>query len=405
MDNPEKQPILEMEPEKKLSLFAKLKKVLIEEDLSIFPILLGIIVVWAIFQIANYHFLSPLNLTNLMLQIAAMGTITVGIILVLLLGELDLSVGSVSGFCAGVMAVLNVKAGWPGPLAVLAGIVAGILIGFLQGNLIVKIKVPAFIVTLAGMMGWEGALLLVLGNTGTINLRDKFILSLAGTFYPKYVGWIVAVAAILAEAFIMFSNRKARKQSGLKTQPFWLLVTKLVLISAAILGAVIVMNANRGLPSAVVIFIGVVIIFDLITQRTKFGRYVFAVGGNKDAARRAGINVDRIRITVFTIAAMMAAIGGILAGSRLLAVNQASGAGDLQMDTIAASVIGGTSLFGGVGNVWSALIGSIMIGSISNGMDLLAFPSSIKFIITAIVLIISVTIDAVTKRRRDAKVK
>ena len=405
MDNPEKQPILDQEPEKKLSLFAKLKKVLIEEDLSIFPILLGIIVVWAIFQIANYHFLSPLNLTNLMLQIAAMGTITVGIILVLLLGELDLSVGSVSGFCAGVMAVLNVKAGWPGPLAVLAGIVAGILIGFLQGNLIVKIKVPAFIVTLAGMMGWEGALLLVLGNTGTINLRDKFILSLAGTFYPKYVGWIVAVVAILAEAFIMFSNRKARKQSGLKTQPFWLLVTKLVLIAAAILGAVIVMNDNRGLPSAVVIFIGVVIIFDLITQRTKFGRYVFAVGGNKDAARRAGINVDRIRITVFTIAAMMAAIGGILAGSRLLAVNQASGAGDLQMDTIAASVIGGTSLFGGVGNVWSALIGSIMIGSISNGMDLLAFPSSIKFIITAIVLIISVTIDAVTKRRRDAKVK
>lgn len=405
MINLESQTSPEMDPEKSASFSSRIKRALIEEDLSILPILLGIVVVWAIFQLANYHFLSPLNLTNLMLQIAAMGTITVGIILVLLLGELDLSVGSVSGFCAGVMAVLNVKAGWPGPLAALAGIAAGVLIGLLQGNLIVKIKVPAFIVTLAGMLGWEGALLLVLGNTGTVNLRDKFILSLAGTFYPAYAGWIVAVIAIIAEAFVILSNRKTRKQNGLKVQALWLTIVKLVLVSALIIAAIAVMNANRGLPSAVVIFIGLVIIFDLITKRTKFGRYIFAVGGNRDAARRAGINVDRIRIAVFTIAAMMAAVGGILAASRLLAVNQASGSGDLQMDTIAAAVIGGTSLFGGVGNIWSALIGSIMIGSISNGMDLLAFPSSIKFIVTAIVLVVSVTIDAVTKRRREAKVK
>lgn len=405
MKNLELQTNPESNPEKSTSFIDRIKRALIEEDLSIFPILLGIIVVWAIFQLANYHFLSPLNLTNLMLQIAAMGTITVGVILVILLGELDLSVGSVSGFCAGVMAVLNVKAGWPGPLAALAGIAVGVLIGLIQGNLIVKIKVPAFIVTLAGMLGWEGALLLVLGNTGTVNLRDKFILSLAGTFYPAYIGWIVAVVAILAESYVILSNRKTRKQNGLKVQALWLTIVKLVLVSGLIIAAIAVMNANRGLPSAVVIFIGLVIIFDLITKRTKFGRYIFAVGGNRDAARRAGINVDRIRIAVFTIAAMMAAIGGILAASRLLAVNQASGSGDLQMDTIAAAVIGGTSLFGGVGNIWSALIGSIMIGSISNGMDLLAFPSSIKFIVTAIVLVVSVTIDAVTKRRREAKVK
>lgn len=405
MENQENHPQTIDSLSEKRNLLDRLRGALRDNDFGILPILLGIILVWAIFQIANNHFLSPLNLTNLMLQIAASGTITVGIILVLLLGDLDLSVGSVSGLCAGIMAVLNVKAGWPGPLAVLAGILAGVLIGLFQGYWIVKIRVPAFIVTLAGMLGWEGALLLVLGNTGTVNVRDHFILSLAGTFFPPLVGWIVAAVAIVATVWLMIAGRRDRIKNGLSASPLSLLVVKLVLISAAIIGAVEVMNSNRGLPSAVVIFVGLVVIFDIITKRTTFGRYLYAVGGNADAARRAGINVDRIRITVFTLASTMAAVGGILAASRLLAVNQASGSGDLQMNTIAAAVIGGTSLFGGVGNVWSALIGSIMIGSISNGMDLLAFPSSIKFIITAAVLVISVTIDAVSKRKREAKGK
>jgi len=405
MENLESHPLPDANKPEEKGLFARLKKALQGEDLSIFPILLGIVLIWAIFQIANYHFLSPLNLTNLMLQIAALGAMTVGIVPVLLLGELDLSIGSVSGLCAGVMAVLNVKAGWSGPWAVLAGILVGVLIGLLQGTLIVKIRLPAFIVTLAGMLGWSGALLLVLGNTGTINIRDKFILSLAGTFYPAYVGWIVAAVAIVAVFATMISDRRGRIKNGLRTTSLTLLLVKGIAISALIVAAVAVMNGNRGLPSDVVIFIGLVIIFDVILKHTTFGRYIYAVGGSADAARRASINVDRIRITVFSIATTLAAVGGILAGSRLLAVNQASGAGELQMDTIAAAVIGGTSLFGGIGNMWSALIGTIVIGSISNGMDLLAFPSSIKFIITAIVLVISVTIDAVTKRRRDAKAK
>ncbi len=403
MGNHEVQSLSDERSSEKTGILSRLKFAVQGEDLSIVPILLGIIVVWTIFQISNHHFLSSLNLTNLMLQIAAMGTITVGIILVLLLGDLDLSVGSVSGLCAGVMAVLNVKAGWPGPFAVLAGIVTGLLIGLLQGVLIVKIRVPAFIVTLAGMLGWSGALLLVLGNTGTINLRDKFILSLAGTFFPAWVGWILAAVVIVYLFVQLFHARQERIDLGLNATSLPIVLIKGVALSALIVATILVMNANRGLPSAVVIFIGLVILFSIITTRTTFGRYVFAVGGNADAARRAGINVDRIRISVFTIASTMAAVGGILAASRLLAVNQASGAGDLQMNTIAAAVMGGTSLFGGVGSIWSALIGSIMIGSISNGMDLLAFPSSIKFIVTAIVLVVSVIIDAVTKRRREAK--
>jgi D-xylose transport system permease protein len=406
MENHESHPLPDAKNvDEEKGLIARIKKSLQGEDLSILPILLGIVLIWAIFQIANYHFLSPLNLTNLMLQIAAMGAITVGIIPVLLLGELDLSVGSVSGLCAGIMAVLNVKLGWPGPWAVLVGIVVGALIGLLQGVLIVKIRLPAFIVTLAGMLGWSGALLLVLGNTGTINLRNKFILGLAGTFFPKYAGWIVAGVAILFIFFSLITERNGRKKNGLAVGSLPIMLGKAVAISALIIAAIIVMNGNRGLPSVVVIFIGLILIFDIMLKHTTFGRYIYAVGGNADAARRASINVDRIRITVFSLATTMAAIGGILAASRLLAVNQASGAGELQMDTIAAAVIGGTSLFGGLGNMWSALVGTIVIGSISNGMDLLAFPSSIKFIITAIVLIISVTIDAVSKRKRDAKAK
>lgn len=406
MENKENHPLPENEHSTaEHGLFAGIKGAMKGEDLSVLPILLGIVLIWAIFQVANYHFLSPLNLTNLMLQIAALGAITVGIIPVLLLGDLDLSVGSVSGLCAGIMAVLNVKAGWPGWLAILIGLIAGALIGTLQGYLIVKIKLPAFIVTLAGMLGWSGALLLVLGATGTVNIRNKTILGLAGTFFPAYVGWIIAAIAIVALFISLFSARKSRLRNGLKVTPLALLLGKGIAISALIIATVIVMNGNRGVPLVVLIFVGLVLIFDIILKRTKFGRYIYAVGGSADAARRASINVDRIRIAVFSIAGLMAAVGGILAASRLMAVNQASGGGELQMDTIAAGVIGGTSLFGGVGNIWSALIGTIVIGSISNGMDLLAFPSSIKFIITAVVLVVSVTIDAVTKRRRAAKVK
>lgn len=406
MENRENRPLPESEKSQvSKGPFVGLKNALKGEDLSVLPILLGIVLIWVIFQVANYHFLSPLNLTNLMLQIAAIGAITVGIIPVLLLGDLDLSVGSISGLCAGIMAVLNVKAGWPGWLAILVGIVAGALIGMLQGYLIVKIKLPAFIVTLAGMLGWEGALLLVLGSTGTINLRDKTILGLAGTFFPDYVGWIVAAVGIVGVFASLFSTRNSRIRNGLKTSPMSLMLARGIAIAVLIIAAVAVMNGNRGVPLVVVIFVGLVLIFDIILKRTTFGRYIYAVGGSADAARRASINVDKIRIAVFSIAGLMAAVGGILAGSRLMAVNQASGGGELQMDTIAAAVIGGTSLFGGIGNMWSALIGTIVIGSISNGMDLLAFPSSIKFIITAVVLIVSVTIDAVTKRRRSAKVK
>jgi D-xylose transport system permease protein len=383
-------------------LLGNLRRRLTRGELGSLPILVGLVFIWMIFQSANDKFLTPLNLTNLMLQIAAMGTISAGLILVLLLGEIDLSAGVVSGLCAAVMAVLSVKQGVPGPLAMLAGIATGAGIGLLQGIWITKLRVPSFIVTLAGNLGWQGALLYVLGNTGTVNLRDKFILSLAGTFFPPAVGWGLGIAFAAVYVFGLAWERRRRRSAGLTAESINALAVRAALVTAGILGAIAVLNADRGLPSAVCAFIGVIVLFDLLTKRTVYGMHVFAVGGNAEAARRASINVDAIRISIFALASTLAAFGGILAGSRLLAVNQSSGGSDLLLNAIAAAVIGGTSLFGGRGTVWAALIGAVVIGSISNGMDLLALASPIKFMITGAVLLTAVTIDALARRRREA---
>ena len=382
-------------------LVAGLRRRLNYADLGALPIILGLIVIWAIFQTANHNFLSPVNITNLLLQIAAVGTLSVGIILVLLLGEIDLSVGAVSGLAAAAMAVLNVKNGVPGPLAVLAGLIVGLVIGLLQGFWITKLRVPSFIVTLAGQLGWTGALLWALGSTGTINLRDQFIVGLTSTFFPPLVGWSVGALFIVIYAASALWSRRERTAAGVSGPSLSALVGRLVIISLCILAAIAVLNADRGLPLAVVIFVGLIVVFDLITRRTLFGRHVFAVGGNAEAARRASINVDFIRIAVFTLCSTLAAAGGILGASRLLAVNQSSGSGDLLLNAIAAAVIGGTSLFGGRGSIWAALLGALVIGSISNGMDLLALESAIKFMITGGVLLLAVTLDALARRRRE----
>jgi D-xylose transport system permease protein len=372
-------------------------------DLGSLPIVLGLAAIWLIFWLANDKFLSPLNLTNLVLQIAALGTLATGIFLVLLLGEIDLSAGVVSGLCAAVMAVLNVKLGVPGPLAVLAGMLIGTLIGLFQGTLITRLHIPSFIVTLAGMIGWQGALLWVLGTTGTLNLRDSFITGIAGTFFKDaIVGLLVGAGLVIGYAVVVFLDRRRRFAAQLLAPSAQRLIVRVVGLAAIMLAALVVFYADRGLPLAAVIFIGVVIVTDWVTKHTVYGRHIFAVGGSAESARRAGIQVDRVRISVFVLSSTIAAMAGVLAASRLLAVNQSSGGSDFLLNAIAATVIGGTSLFGGRGSAWSALLGALVIGSISNGMDLLAFESSLKFMITAAVLLAAVTIDALARRRREA---
>jgi D-xylose transport system permease protein len=384
---------------------------LAQGDIGPLPVIIALAFIAIIFQVANHHFLTPINLANLMVQISATGTLAVGVTLVLLIGEIDLSVGAVSGLTAGIMAVLSVKAGWPGIAAVMAGITVGVLIGLLQGFWFAKLHVPSFVVTLAGYLAWQGALLWVLGSTGTVNLNDSLIVGLANTRLPVLLGWALGFVFVAVYSLSLLRKHQRRHRAQMETRPLAVVLSQVVVVAAAILLAIYVLNINRnpvasgtvirGVPSAVLFLLGFVIIFDWITRRTRFGRYVFAVGGNVEATRRAGINVDRIRIAIFGLCSALAACGGILAGSRLLAVNQSSGSGDVLLNAIAAAVIGGTSLFGGRGSTWSALLGALVIGSVANGMDLLAFPSSIKFMVTGAVLLLAVTLDAYARSRRQ----
>jgi D-xylose transport system permease protein len=363
-------------------------------------VLVTLAVIWLIFAIANDRFLTAVNLTNLTLQIAAVGTISIGVVLVLLLGEIDLSVGIVSGLCAAIMAVLNVKHGWSPVLAILAGIGAGAAIGTFHGLVHTQFGVPSFVVTLAGLLGWQGVLLWVLGDTGTVNINDQLIVDLAGTFFDDAIGWAIAIVLIAAYALVTLNARRSRIKAGLEAPPMPSIIVRIVAVAIPVLLTVWIVNQDRGLPLALVILIGLVIVFDYFTRRTQFGRWIYAVGGNEEAARRAGIPVKRVRTVVFALASMMAACGGILAASRLLAVNQSSGGSDLLLLAIAGPVIAGTSLFGGRGTVWSALLGALVIGSISNGMDLLALSSDVKFMVTGGVLLLAVITDSLTSRRR-----
>ncbi|MGH2952773.1 MAG: sugar ABC transporter permease [Solirubrobacterales bacterium] len=389
------------EPEQPEFSVGELLRRLARGELGSVRVLVAIAVIWTIFQIANDRFLSAVNLTNLTLQIAAVATISIGVVLVLLLGEIDLSVGAVSGFAAGVMAVLTVKEGLSPELAILAGLAVGALIGLFNGFFTTVFGIPSFVVTLAGLIGWQGALLLVLGDTGTVPLPPSTITDLTGTFLDPAVGWAVAVAVVGAYAASVLWSRSRRRRTGLDVSPLVQAMIAPALITAGTFAAVAILNEDRGVPLAVVIVVALTAIFAFITERTRFGRHIFAVGGNAEAARRAGIRVQRVRIAVFTLASTMAAFGGILAASRLLAVNQQSGSGEVLLFAIAGPVIAGTSLFGGRGFVWSALLGAIVIGSISNGMDLLGLESDIKFIITGGVLLAAVTIDAATRLRRE----
>ena len=382
--------------------WAGFRRRLAQGELGTLPVIGGIAVIWAIFWLANDRFLTPGNLTNLALQLVATGTIALGVVLVLLLAEIDLSVGPVSGVTAAVMAVLNVKQGWPGWLSILAALAAGAAIGALHGFWVTRFRVPAFVVTLAGFLAWTGALLLVLGETGTVNLTDPAITGLTSTFFIPLDAWLLAVVVIAGYAGAKLWERRRRAAAGLPVVPIQLMVTRIVVIAVFLLAAAAVLAADRGLPLALIIFVALVVLVDLLINRTRFGRHVLAVGGNPEAARRAGIQVDNVRLVVFTLASTLAAFGGILAASRLFAVNQSSGAADTTLNAIAAAVIGGTSLFGGRGSAYSALLGGLVIISIQNGMNLLGVESDIRFIVTGAVLLLAATVDALSRRGRQA---
>jgi D-xylose transport system permease protein len=363
-------------------------------------VLLMVAVIWTFFQFQNDRFLSPGNLTNLALQQAAVATISIGVVLILLLGEIDLSVGAVSGFCSSVMAVLVVQHGVSPILGTLSALGLGAAIGLFNGFMITRFRIPSFVVTLAGSLTLVGLQLYVLGDTGTVNLSDNFITRLTSTFFSPLVGWAVVVVAVAVTLGVALLSRARRQKAGLSVAPMRSLAFRIAVIAAAFAAMVFVVNEDRGLPLVVCIVFALALVFAYFTEHTRFGRHMFAVGGNAEAARRAGIKIDHVRIIVFVLGSTLAAGGGVLAASRLMAVNQSSGGSDLLLMAIAGPVIAGTSLFGGRGTVWSAILGAVVIGSIANGMDLLAFASSVKYIVTGAVLIAAVTIEAVTRMRR-----
>jgi D-xylose transport system permease protein len=375
---------------------------LAQGELGPVRVLLVLAVIWVIFAIANSSFLTAINLTNLALQFTGLGMISVGVVLVLLLGEIDLSVGAVSGVCASIVAVLNVKNGWNPYLAMIAGLAAGAAIGLLQGSIATRFDIPSFVVTLAGLLIWQGVQLKVLGDTGTVNINDTAITNLAGSFLADWLGWVVAIGASAAIAALTLAHRRRRAAAGLELQPVVTMVISIVAPIVAILVAVYVVNQDRGVPVSLLILVGTVVLFAFITTRLPYGRHIYAVGGNAEAARRAGIAVPWIRTSVFVLASTLAAAGGILLAARLLAVNQSSGGSDLLLNAIAGPVIAGVSLFGGRGSVWAALLGALVIQSISNGMDLLGLESPVKFIVTGGVLIGAVMLDAISRGRRRA---
>ena len=368
------------------------------------PVVIGLIVIWIVFQLLDSAFLSSEYLSTLATQMAAMGTIGLGVVLVLLLGEIDLSVGSVAGVTSAILAVLNVDHGMAAVPAIALALLAGLTIGAIQGLFFTRVGVPTFVVTLAGLIGWQGLQLAVLGDQGTINFPfDGGVAKLANTFYVAEVGYAIAIGIAVVFAISAFVGMRRRLAAGLEGRGPVSIVVRAVLLGIALSLVVAVMNGYRGVPLSLLIFGGLVALFDFVLRRTVFGRQIFAVGGNAEAARRAGINVRKVQVSVLMIGSMMAAAGGVLAASRLFAVNQSSGASDVLLNAIAAAVIGGTSLFGGRGSAYSALLGILVIQSIANGMLLLSLGADVRFMITGVVLLAAVSLDAFARRGRRAR--
>ncbi|MEU3981113.1 sugar ABC transporter permease [Streptomyces sp. NPDC026672] len=369
-------------------------------ELGSLPVILGLIIICIVFQSLNSNFLSSQNISDITVTMVGTGMISVGIVFVLLLGEIDLSVGSVSGAASALAAVLAVNQGWPEWLAVLVAVAAGAAIGALHGFFFAVLGAPAFAVTLAGLLFWLGFMLKVLGDNGTINLdSDGFIGNLT-TYFFSDVAAAYGLALVVVVVFFVtsFLGNRRREAAGVPSRPLSDTLMRTVLLAVISFAAAFMYNQYKGLPLATVVFLVFLIGTDFVLRRTAYGRKVFALGGSVEASRRAGINVTAMRISVFAISGGFAAIGGLFLASKIASANQSAGAGDLLMNAIAAAVIGGTSLFGGRGRTWNALLGVLVIVSIQYGLQLESIAEPVKYMITAAVLLTTVVIDSITRK-------
>ncbi|MFF3851659.1 sugar ABC transporter permease [Micromonospora sp. NPDC002575] len=381
-------------------------------DIGALPAVLGLIVLCTVFAIMRPSFLSAGNFANLFTQGAAVTLIAMGLVFVLLLGEIDLSAGFASGVCAAILANVVTVLGYPWWVAVLAALVTGVLIGTVLGFLVAKVGIPSFVVTLAGFLAFQGIVLMLMKEGANISVRDETLVAIANRNLPPAIGWALAVVAVAGYAATQLMRHRNRSARGLVTDPLAVVFAR-VGVLAVILGvAVYVLNLERsrnvlitslkGVPIVVPIIALLLIAWTFVLQRTSYGRHVYAVGGNKEAARRAGINVDRIRISVFVICSAMAAIGGIVAASRANSVDPNTGGSNVLLYAVGAAVIGGTSLFGGKGRVLDAVLGGAVVAVIDNGMGLMGYSSGVKYVVTGVVLLLAASVDALSRRRSAA---
>jgi D-xylose transport system permease protein len=378
---------------------------------GVLPVVGGLILISALFQTLNSNFLTSRNLVNLLIQGAAIMLLAMGEIYALLLGEIDLSIGFVAGI-GGIVTAELVKqsTGWPWWSAILIALLVCALIGAVQGTIITRLGLPSFVVTLAGFLGLQGVMLLILGTGGSLPINDKVVNDLASGNLTPTASWIVLLGVVAVFGLRTWRREEGRRASGLVAPPRSLTLLKIAAALAAAIVVALICNANRGtlvpirgVPWVVLIVLGVLAMWTMLLGRTKFGRYVYAIGGNPEAARRAGVRLARIRTIAFTLSSLTAGIAGIVFASRLRSVSTALDGGTLVLYAVAAAVIGGASLFGGRGKAIHAVLGGLVIAAIANGMGLQGYSAAAEKAVTAMVLLAAVTIDAVARRGRTTR--
>jgi D-xylose transport system permease protein len=371
-------------------------------DVGSLPVLLFMVAIVIFFTLKVSVFFSAVNFDNLIVQMTQVTVIAIGVVFVLLIGEIDLSIGYLSGLAAVVLAELQLPGtghDYPWWVAILGALAVGAVIGAVQGSFVAFLGVPSFVVTLAGYLAWQGVIIQLLGTQGVITVYDHQINDISNYFFPDWFGWALAIAVTVGFLGTVAGSAIARRRAGLPRRNPLLLVLPVLGWSVAAWLAVAVANHDRGVPFSGVLMVALLVFWTYISQRTTFGRHVYAVGGNAEAARRAGINVAFIRVAVFTISGTMAAVGGIVAASFLQSVDLTAGSGTILLDAIAAAVIGGTSLFGGRGFVKAALLGALITQTIQNGIDLVGYSDAVKDVVTAMILLAAVTVDSLSRRR------
>lgn len=377
-------------------------------DIGSLPAVLGLIVLCIVFGSMSSVFLTPGNFANLITQAAAVIVIAMGLVFVLLLGEIDLSAGYTAGVTGAVLVILITNEGRPWYIALLASIAVGVFLGFLLGTLVARLGIPSFVVTLAAFLAFQGVLLLLAGEGGTIRVEDPTVLAVQNSNMSPVVSWVFFIVVAVAYVLSGLSAMNSRRKAGLKTElkKLWIIKTAGLLLITGL--AVFALNLERsnnpdlvslkGIPYVVPVILLLLVIGTFVLGRTAFGRHIYAVGGNAEAARRAGIDVKRVRITAFMICSGLAAIAGLIFASRQNSISPTTGGSSTLLYAVGAAVIGGTSLFGGKGKVRDAILGGLVVAVIDNGMGLLGYAAGIKFIVTGLVLLISAGVDAISRR-------